>query len=51
MRRVTEYTARLRRGPAVGILLNDGRVVSRPLRPASVAADLKRVLTRRADKA
>ena len=50
MRRVTGYTAARRRRPAVGILLNDGRVVSHPLRPASFAGDLKRFLTRLANK-
>jgi hypothetical protein len=51
MSRVTEYTAGRRRRPAVGILLNDGRVVSHPLQPTSFAGDLKRFLTRLARKA
>jgi hypothetical protein len=42
MKRVTEYAGRLRRARAVGILLNDGRVVSYPLRPTSLAGDLNR---------
>jgi hypothetical protein len=46
MKRATEYAGRLRRARAVGILLNDGRVVSYPLRPTSLAGDLKRLLTR-----
>jgi hypothetical protein len=45
MNRAIQYAKRLRRAPAVGVLLNDGRVVSVP-RP-----DLKRLLPKLADKA
>jgi hypothetical protein len=51
MNRATEYAKRLRRVPAVGILLTDGRVVSVPLRPTSLIGNLKRFLTRLAGRA
>ena len=44
MRLATKYLARRRRGTAVGILLNDGRVVPHPLRPTSPLGDLQRFL-------
>jgi hypothetical protein len=45
MNRVTKYAKRLRPAPAVGVLLNDGRVVSVP------RADLKRRLPKLAGRA
>jgi hypothetical protein len=44
MNRVTRYARRLRRAPAVGILLNDGRVVPVP------RAELKRLLPKLAGR-
>jgi hypothetical protein len=40
MNAATKYVKRLRPAPAVGVLLNDGRVISVP------RADLKRLLPR-----
>ena len=40
MNRPAKYAKRLRRSPAIGIVLNDGRVISVP------RADLKRLLPR-----
>ena len=45
MNRATRYAKRLRRAPAVGVLLNDGRVV-----PVT-QADLKRLLPKLAGRA
>ena len=45
MNRATKYAKRLRPAPAVGVLLNDGRVISVP------QADLKRLLPKLADRA
>jgi hypothetical protein len=42
MRLATKYLTRRRRGPSVGILLNDGRVVPNPLRPTSPLGNLQR---------
>lgn len=44
MRLASKYLTRRRRRPAVGILLNDGRVVPYPLRPTSPLGDLQRFL-------
>jgi hypothetical protein len=45
MNRPTRYAKRLRRAPAVGVLLNDGRVIFVP------QADLKRLLPKLAGRA